>query len=184
MKHKLLLRVLSLLLLFCFAQCKKQHDTPKTEIEKLPAITQEGKNTFGCLLNGTAYTPGGGGILDNVLSVQYDPSFQGGKLSITMRRIYDSNMELYLSIGGDSINNVGIYQLSFPGKYKVFYEDSRSNCTFTTIDPPGPMIFSGSLNITKFDTITKIISGIFSFKISNLGCGILEATDGRFDVKY
>ena len=62
MKYKLLLRVLSLLLLFCFcfAQCKKQHDTPKTEIEKLPAITQEGKNTFGCLFNGVAYTPGGG----------------------------------------------------------------------------------------------------------------------------
>lgn len=30
-------------------------DEPKTELEKLPPITQEGKNTFGCLVNDIAW---------------------------------------------------------------------------------------------------------------------------------
>ncbi len=50
----------AVLLTFSFAQCKKHHPPPKTELEKLPPITQTGANTFGCLLNGVAFTPGGG----------------------------------------------------------------------------------------------------------------------------
>lgn len=121
------------------ASCKK-NKPPKTELEKLPPITQNGANTFGCLLNGVAYTPGGPGI-GWVLKVQYDPTFQGGVLDITSRRIFDDGKLIYLSIGGDSINTAGNFQLNYPGKFKVFYDDTRTNCTFTTIDPPPPLLF-------------------------------------------
>ena len=30
------------------------NNEPKTELEKLPSITQDGQNTFGCLVNGNA----------------------------------------------------------------------------------------------------------------------------------
>ncbi|HEX8350349.1 MAG TPA: hypothetical protein VF598_10335 [Hymenobacter sp.] len=40
----------SMVLLLTAAGCKKE----KTELERLPAATQEGKNTFGFLLDGKA----------------------------------------------------------------------------------------------------------------------------------
>ena len=44
------------LLLIAFSSlglhCKKEPDEPKTELEKLPPLTMEGKQTFGWLANG------------------------------------------------------------------------------------------------------------------------------------
>lgn len=171
-----------LFLCFCFAQCKKNKPT-KTELEKLPPITQTGANTFGCLLNGVAYTPGGGGI-GWVLKVHYDPTFEKGVLDITTRRIFDNNKSIFISIGGDSINTIGIYPLRYPSNFKIFYSDNRSNCEFTTIDPPPPPFISGSLSIAKFDNVNRIISGVFEFKVLPFACDTITATNGRFDVKY
>src|ERR1035437_6035853 len=171
-----------LLFCFCFAQCKKQ-PIAKTELEKLPPATQTGANTLGCILNGAAYTPGGPGI-GVVLKVQYDPTFQGGKLGITSKRIFDDGKSILISIGGDSINTVGLYPLSYPSKFKVFYSDNRTNCEFTTIDPPPPSFISGSLNVTKFDNTDRIISGLFEFKVLPFVCDTVTVTNGRFDIRY
>ena len=40
------------------------------------------------------------------------------------------------------------------------------------------------LSISKFDVINRIVAGTFTFKVSTISCGTIEATDGRFDVKY
>ncbi len=125
-----------------------------------------------------------GGILDNVLSVQYDPTYGMGSLRITAERIIDASNYVRISIHGDTINTVGNYQLSFQSKYSVFYSATSSSCSFNTYDPPTPTIVSGVLAISKFDTNNRIISGTFSFKISTVECGLIEATEGRFDVKY
>ncbi|MEO6453447.1 MAG: hypothetical protein ABIN97_05210 [Ginsengibacter sp.] len=182
MNYKLLRAICPMLLFcFCFAQCKKQKQTPKTELEKLPPITQTGANTFGCLLNGVAYTPGGGGILDQVLKTQYDPTFQGGQFYITTKRFFENNQSIYLSIDGFKINDIGHFTLYLQSMYRLFYNDSRINCQFDTYsDTPT----SGFLDITKFDKANRIISGTFNFKFSNQNCGTIDATDGRFDVKY
>lgn len=171
-----------ILICFCVAQCKK-NPIIKTELEKLPAVTQIGANTFGCLLNGLAYTAGGPGI-GLVLQVQYDPNFQGGKLGITSKRIFDDGKSVFMSIGGDSINTVGVYTLGYPSKFKIFYDDNRTNCEFTTVDPPPPLYISGSLSITKFDTSNRIISGLFQYKVLPFMCDTIIVTDGRFDVRY
>ena len=44
--------------MFMGASCKK-NKPQKTELEKLPPVTQTGANTFGCLINGKAFTPKG-----------------------------------------------------------------------------------------------------------------------------
>jgi hypothetical protein len=59
---------LSVLLLICFAQCKKTSTNP---IDQLPPATQIGANTFGCLINGQAFTPGGSGLSGPNLSCFY-----------------------------------------------------------------------------------------------------------------
>ena len=57
MKHKLL-SLLSIALLLM--QCKKDEPSPE---EQLPAATQTGANTFGCLINGQTWEPNGPIIL-------------------------------------------------------------------------------------------------------------------------
>ncbi len=169
-------------LLLLSSQCKKSDSSPPlTELQKLPPITQGGLNTFGCLINGNAFVPGGGGILDNTLYVSYDPTFQGGKLGIRARYYFAGSNIQIISLGGDSINNVGTYNLQLHSKYSVFYVDDRTSCNFDTFyDTP----ISGVLTISRFDIITRIISGTFSFKVSRPSCGTIDCTDGRFDVKY
>lgn len=53
---KTLLNFLLLAILAGFSSCGlfSDNDEPKTELEKLPPITQTGENTFGCLVNGEA----------------------------------------------------------------------------------------------------------------------------------
>ncbi len=174
-----------LLLCFCFAQCKKTKQAkPKTELEKLPPETQTGANTFGCLLNGKTFTPGGGGLFYRVIKVQYDPTFEGGKLGISAERIQGNTNSIYISIGGDSINSIGYYSLSYKTRFKVYYDNSENQCEFSTFSPPPLKFISGRMNITKFDKTERILSGTFEFKVLPSMCDTLTATDGRFDVKY
>jgi hypothetical protein len=168
------------LITFCFTQCKK-NPIGKTELEKLPAATEIGANSFGCLINGVAYTPGGG-ALDQVMIVQYDPAFEGGQFSIKTQRIFNSNNYISLSIHADSINSIGIYPLGLKTKYWVYYDDLKNNnCAFETINQAPTL---GTLRITKFDLANRITSGTFSFKVSTVECGTIDVTDGRFDVRY
>lgn len=166
-------------LLLLSSQCKKSDKSPPlTELQKLPAITQGGRNTFGCLINGKAFVPGGGGIFANTFSVIYDPTFQGGYFAITARHYFD-NTNQTVNLGADSTNTVGTYNLQLHSRYGIFYVDGRTSCDFNTwYDPP----ISGTLIITRFDTNPGIISGTFSFKAATAACGTIEGTDGRFDV--
>jgi Family of unknown function (DUF6252) len=173
--------VLLLAVTLSASKCKK---TSPTQLEQLPPATQTGANTFGCLLNGVAFTPGGGGLLDQILIVQFDPTFQGGRLSIKAKRIFNSTEYITMSIGGDSILLSGTFNLGYKTKYKVYYFDSRKLCDVLTYSTPAPSIVTGKLEIIKFDYNSRIISGIFDFNISMPNCDSIKATDGRFDVKF
>jgi hypothetical protein len=171
-------------MLLLSSQCKKSDSSPPlTELQKLPAITQGGRNTFGCLINGKAFVPGGGGILANTLSVYYDPTFQGGKLVIKAIN-YSNNNSVRLEIAADSIRTAGTYPLLLHSKYGVLYDNSLTGCFAQTLTgPPNPI--SGSLNITRLDTIARVYSGIFEFKVPATGCAdTITATYGRFDLQF
>ena len=170
-------------LLLLSSQCKKHHDDPPlTELQKLPPITQGGLNTFGCLINGTAFIPGGGGILSSTLSVQYDPTFQGGVLRIKAIN-YEGTNTVRLDLAADSIRTVGTYPLLLHTKYGISYFNTLTGCFAQTLTPPNPI--SGSLNITRLDTIARVYSGIFEFKVPATGCtDTITGTNGRFDLKF
>jgi hypothetical protein len=38
--------------------CKKNSNSNNSPVDQLPPATQTGANTFGCLINGQAFTPG------------------------------------------------------------------------------------------------------------------------------
>ena len=179
---QLILLLFGSTLLLLNSQCKKSGNTPPlTELQKLPAITQGGLNTFGCLINGKAFVPGGGGVLSNVFSVIYDPTFQGGYLAISAKYYFGATNRQSVDLGADTIHSVGTYNLQLRSRYGIYYVDTRTSCSFYTLyDPP----LSGTLIITRFDTITRIVSGTFSFKVTTAACGTIDGTDGRFDVRY
>ncbi|NJO00912.1 MAG: hypothetical protein HC880_03770 [Bacteroidia bacterium] len=45
----------------------------------LPPATQEGRNTFGCFLNGEPYVPNGRSFT-NDMDLVFDPNFRGGRV--------------------------------------------------------------------------------------------------------
>lgn len=55
--------------LLVFVQCKKDKD--KTPLEQLPPETQTGANTFGCLVNGEDFKPGGAQLSGGSLQANY-----------------------------------------------------------------------------------------------------------------
>lgn len=181
---KLNILLFTSLLFFYSLNCKKDK---RSELEKLPTITQNGANTFGCLINGKAYTPKGyRGNVPNYY-VLVDPGFSDGDLSIRTYRIED-NLMISLSISSDSIKNTGIYTINDHGRTQSRFSKDAADLSRSYCD-----IFYGSthqrngfLKITRYDLQNGIIAGEFEISMVNRDCGYgdtIKITEGRFDYK-
>lgn len=178
------------LLQFCLSiliinGCKKQSHPPE-----LPPITQEGLNTFGCKINGEVWVPyypcsiystGTPEIsygFPSVSNLSALPIYFGiavgntrndhTSFSITLR----SNNS-YIYSGGNIIDSLIIH---FSGNSTKNYYTSKGMST--------PSFFQ----ITKLDTLHKIISGVFSFTMytnspTAAGRDSIVVSDGRFDLQ-
>lgn len=178
MKTFVYLISLSFLSLLLF-QCKKDNPEP---IEQLPPVTQEGKNTSGCLLNGKAWTPKGNVDLTSNYPVDYDPNYAKGTINIsTYRYPNPGNGEFQrLTLFSDSLTTPGVYPLTIPNHQEALFRDTKANCHYAQ---GGPQFRSGILTITKLDLKQGIISGTFEFTLAKPGCDTIKATNGRFDKK-
>ena len=177
MKYPLLIALIAL-----FAACKK---TSNIQQDQLPPITQEGKNTFGCLINGKVYVPKGFEQNKPAFDMIVDPEFNNGSIDIrTFNK--ESGREFYLNIGSDSVKNIGNYIIKYAGRTGFnFYKDNNniSICQYLSKYDPST---SGFLKITKYDLNNKIFSGEFEFHFVNTSCGLgdtIHITQGRFDKK-
>ena len=65
--------------------------------EVLPEATMEGKNTFGCLVNGEVWLPKGYAGYSN-LDISYDPYYAGGAFGLSTYRLIDESNEQYIYI--------------------------------------------------------------------------------------
>ena len=150
-------------------KCKKDIFDPNNN--QLPAITQEGKNTFGFLLNGEVWVPKAP-ILRSKLDLSYDPGYMGGTFNIVAFQ-YNGDFFQQLSIGNKNINKIGEYPLL------VNYYNGNTQCSYD-VNQGQPV---GKIIITKLDlTGNGIISGTFNFKLEKEGCPTINATEGRFDM--
>jgi hypothetical protein len=163
--------------------CKK--DTPQP-LDQLPPATQEGKNTFGCLLNGQAWTPKGYSGYSNY-SVVYDPTFNEGNFNLKVYRIEkqndNSDIQYFLTLVMDTLSQPGTYSLNSPNlRGGAYYMIVRSNnqviCDYTY---ENQIYRRGSLTITRLDLNKGIISGTFEFTLAKPGCDTIRVTNGRFD---
>ena len=174
------------LLLTMGMKCKKD----ETGIAALPPATQEGKNTFGCLVNGEAFTPKGSNLGGPVLSSFYQylnsPTAQGFFFNVSCNR-RESEISRSVSINGNNviIKEGTTYILkNYPnkdeinGSYAIVSGSGNIN-QFVTIQTS-----TGELFISKFDETKQIVSGTFWFDAVNEKGEKVEVREGRFDVKY
>ena len=171
-KSNFLLFSLSIILL-CNINCKDKFTLNPVK-EELPAITQTGANTFGFLLNGEVWLPKTA-LLQERLDLTYDPNYKRGSFGILANRYLSTTDKMELSIGLIGVDKPGKYDFSNNG---VIYNDQKSSCYYFD-----NRIVSGSITITKIDLTNKFISGTFEFKLEKQGCAIINATQGRFDLK-
>jgi hypothetical protein len=185
---QLLLFFLSCVLLS--SGCKKQK--PVNPIDQLPAATQEGKNTFGCLVNGKVFLPKGsslGPILSSYYQYIYSPSPQGYVFQVAARDNSHEDDRFSVVLLVDSIKLVSPTIIPLKKSIKgngggAYYSSIFNGTAFLTKDFFTTNQTNGELTITKFDTNTQIVSGTFWFDAVNSNGDTIKVTEGRFDMKY
>lgn len=175
MKYFLLL----FLFVSLFTSCE---DDPYKDPEnvELPPITMEGKNTFGCKINGEVWVPDVG--KETLFNEKIAVSYESNQINIHARlNRPDLNRKENIYVTAPNILDTGTYTIPvFPADSFV-YINSNLNIDCKTYRTK---ISNSKINITKLDVSKRIISGLFSFKDVNSCEDTLQITDGRFDLKY
>lgn len=165
---------LALLLLTQCSSCKYEDPTPT-----LPAETQRGAYTFGCLVNGKPFVASGINFVGG--------DWQGvNRLTIgadTRNQKEDFNFILLVT-GLLNSNTVYTLQPQNTGYPATSATGFSAFCSTEQCDYEGTRIKTGSLTLTKFDGVARIAAGRFAFTLYEPGCDTLRVTDGRFDVRF
>jgi len=175
---QLLSPALALLLL---AQCKKADADPESA---LPAETQTGANTFGCLFNGQPWTPQGYNGSSNY-SVVYDAKLNGGVFDLRTYRYPqpgNANNQQYIILYANQVSKAGIYSFQTTNQTSASLEDRLTGCYWDSRDN-ATTYRRGHLTITCLDLTAGVIAGTFEFTLYKPGCDSVRVTQGRFDKK-
>ena len=161
-----------MLFLISICSCDNGIDL-RSEFEKLPPRTKDGKNTFGCILNGKAWVVSS--TIDVTAFYQMNV-FQMNAVIAETNRHQAIGMAL---LGG--LSEGSIYDLTNdPQSQAAFgWEQVEQNCTYD-IDKT----ISGRISISTLNESKAILAGTFDFVTVTPGCDTIVVTDGRFDVQY
>ncbi|MBH8567316.1 hypothetical protein KB206_00355 [Microvirga sp. STS02] len=173
---------LALLLLTQCSKCKND-PRPADPVSQLPPVTQTGANTFGCLVNGQAYTPQGNNGTSN-FAVLYEPGPTGANLNLLTYRI-TSNGRQYLNLSCGPVTQARTYSLSIPVTEGTagYADTSRPRPCDSYESNQAPSYRKGTLTLTRLDLQARIIAGTFELTLAQPGCDTIRITQGRFDKK-
>ncbi|WP_276373927.1 hypothetical protein [Chryseolinea sp. H1M3-3] len=142
--------------------------------DELPPITMEGKNTFGCKVNGKLWLPQGRA---GQSGTHVDLTFPGDTVVVN---IYASAGESGFVISIYDVPNLQInkpYDLATDQYYTSYLNWSNG------ISCDSDSIISGNVTLSRFDRPINIISGTFEFTTYSNECsGSVSITEGRFDI--
>jgi hypothetical protein len=189
------LTILSIFFLITFSDCWKETEVIKpilTQEQQLPPKTQEGKNIFGCLVNGKAY----------VLCASWESSSpiigSGNPLNIetdfneipffyfrTDDRCTEDTIEqletIDMAFKLDSLNRAIWKSISYVN-FNPILGFCNNDTDYRHFDTLSSVNF---IRIDKFHKTRRIISGQFAFDLYTPGCtDTLHLRKGRFDIKY
>jgi hypothetical protein len=186
MKNTTVLTLLLITFSVAACSCCKKNDEPTADnTYGLPNATQEGKNTFGFLLNGKPWTPKGQVGVSANLTVNVDFGYNKGIFVIGAYRFNSSgNKETFTIAVRDSLNFLPppfTISLNRTSLYSITFRN-ENNCDY--FNQLADVQSFGSLNVLKLDKNSRILSGIFNATLYKSSCDTIEITDGRFDMKY
>jgi hypothetical protein len=185
MKTHILRVWLYIILCISFWTCKSSNSP--MPLEQLPPATQTGAKTLGALVDGVANIPtGSSGFAAS------DPVI-GGYIAALPPVFYNKSNVWIRTVGGGAgftiylrnVDKVGTYPLNFdttPAPQSLYPQNyaSCSNGIFYTTTST----HTGIVEITRADTINRIVSGRFSFTGLDRTTGkTVKVTEGRFDCK-
>jgi hypothetical protein len=184
------------LVLLCIS-CTTNDQAPDDPLAKLPAETQTGANTFGCIINsqvfyprdgtGSLFSPGGKGLI-----LWGDPSIpfgMGNYGEFEIRKLQDAkpanSMIIHLQgldqiKTGDYIWHDSNFQSSIDGLMQNYVYAKIFDASVNGWRYYGSYENSGKVTITKYN---NIISGNFSGKLKlQNGTKEIDIINGRFDI--
>jgi hypothetical protein len=174
-----------IIMILALNACDKKKDTTPV----LPPETQEGKNTFGCLVDNKIWINEGSSQF-SVENIIINHLFNG--LSLNIYNIDDKqkiNESMWITI--QQPIKTGLYNMKSTA-IQAGLSNATNQCYYRTDTSQNV----GMLEITKYDTIQKIISGRFNFNVhlyyhqsfndnsNDTFKTILTITEGRFDIHY
>ena len=174
-----------ILMLVTMISCKKELG------DKLPPLTFEGKNTFGCKIDGISWTPkgiNGWAFLVYPTSGGYYAEYNSPLVHILIEtNDPGGHIDLY-------IKNYNSYNHLKPGTYLLNKKTSslpfgygiqHSYGTYWTNDKEyiTDSLHTGWIELIKSDSVNSIVSGRFAFDAYNANGKTYKITDGRFDYK-
>jgi putative hemolysin len=167
---------LALALLTQCSSCKDHDPSPE---QQLPPATQTGANTFGCLVNGKAWTPRGNDGTAN-LAASYCCVADGGVLDVrTYRIVTAENVRQTIILDTRQISSTGMYELTDINRSRATWIDRNTGCYLSNQD--AGTYCRGQLRVTRLDVQTGIVAGTFDFTLAKPGCDTIKVTQGRFD---
>ena len=160
-------RLLLLFVLLAGAGCQK--DAPDAG---LPPATREGKNTFGCLVDGQPFGP-------------------KPPLGINSRRREPLEASTYrthllVSARGDGGVDIALHNALQPGTYPIGEMRTArfGRYAFGSDEYSTNVVHTGTVTLTRIDTVAKVVAGTFQFTAINHHTGqTVTLTGGRFDVR-
>lgn len=173
----------ALLLLTQCSRCKDDPDPqPKlAPAPQLPAETQTGANTFGCLVNGQVWSASPA-YFSPTLTAHYTAVPGQEELTVSASNYRTPiRQTIYFRLRG--INQVGRFLLTGGRPRYVEFADDSPNVTCVEYDTLNS-VQAGVIDITRLDRVQRVVAGRFSFTLRRAGCPDVQATDGRFDLKF
>ena len=136
----------------------------------MPPATQTGAHTFGCLIDGWVYT---GQRYHSKHKASYYPAHNEGEKAIVNIHVrVDANASISFNIIDPKEKSITIYSASEGANTdQTIYTDA----VFKDGDKQEEKLEDGTVNITRFDLNSRIISGTFEG-------GRMQ--EGRFDLKF
>jgi len=161
---------IKLLLLLTSLSCLSLHCKKESELDKLPPATTIGAETFGCLINGKAFS-------GDYTSKRYRGVYHDGLVEMEMEL---EDERIYFRTEG-IITKPGDYFIPYtPSALHLFAYDGDGS--YRSRNTPSGFAF---LHITRLDSVQHYIAGQFDFTLFNAsGTSSVHVSNGRFDLKY
>ena len=161
---------------------KDSSDDCEDPVDCLPAMTERGANTAGCLVDGKILVPDGDKFGSGaILKSQYYISEEYTLFFILIRDLSSRNnpRDLSLELRKSEIEEGKTYNLTLESQSTDFAMFSSNGEEYKTDNEN-----IGEIYFSKFDPSRRIAAGTFWFNGRNEFGEIVEVTNGRFDVLF